>query len=186
MTPRAAAASPTASKARSLEIISSTSPAVACPSQQPAATAIHRSLQSRTPRAGALCTSCAPNVPRRRATSGPTTRQLPTAVSSTGCSRRSILRLSIASNSAASLVVFSTSMKIARRDGRSATAATVRGGRADPAFFAFVTGALGFFARRCGAAALGELAAVFTVFLAVPGLVVFTPLFCQAFTSGVK
>lgn len=56
-TPRAAATSPTASKARSLEIISSTSPAVACPSQQPAATAIHRSLQSRTPRAGALCTS---------------------------------------------------------------------------------------------------------------------------------
>jgi hypothetical protein len=77
-------------------------------------------------------------------------------------------------------------MKIARRDGRSATAATVRLGRASAAFFAFVTAALGFFARRFGAVGLVERAVVFTVFLALPGLVVFTPPFCQASTSGVK
>lgn len=83
-------------------------------------------------------------------------------------------------------MVFSTSMKIARRGGRGATAAMVRLGRASAAFFAFVTGALGFLARRFGTVGLVERAVVFTVSFALPGLVVFTPPFCQAAAFGVK
>ena len=77
-------------------------------------------------------------------------------------------------------------MKIARRDDRGATATMVRLERASAAFFAFVTGALGFFARRFASVGLVERAVVFTVFLALPGLVVFTPPFCQAAALGVK
>src|SRR5215831_3358676 len=86
--PSAAATSPTASKARSSDTISRTSPGRAPASHTPALTAIRRSLQSRTPVDGALCNSWAPNRASRR----PTTRSI-----------------------CAGLLVFSTSKKIAWR-----------------------------------------------------------------------
>ena len=80
--PRLAATSPTASNARSSDTISISSPGRAEASQMPAATAMRRSLQSRTPVNGALCTRCAPAFAKSRAESWPTTFQLATATSS--------------------------------------------------------------------------------------------------------
>ena len=54
--PRPVATSPTASKARSSDTISITSPGRADASHTPALTAMRKSLQSRTPTDGALCT----------------------------------------------------------------------------------------------------------------------------------
>jgi hypothetical protein len=91
-TPSVAATSPTASKARSSDTTSTRSPARAPASHTPAVTAIRRSLQSRTPVEGALCTSWAPCLASSRAVSGPMTRQLPTATKSVRLSARSMAR----------------------------------------------------------------------------------------------
>ena len=69
LTPRLAATSPTASNAWSSETISITSPGRAPASHTPAETAMRRSLQSRTPTDGALCTSAAPCFASSRAVS---------------------------------------------------------------------------------------------------------------------
>ena len=82
-TPSTAATSPTASNARSSEMISIRSPGRPLPSHTPALTAMRRSLQSFTPVEGALWTSWAPRRASSRALSAPMTRQLPTAIRST-------------------------------------------------------------------------------------------------------
>ena len=113
--PSAVATSPTASKARSSETISSTSPGCAPASHTPALTAMRRSLQSRTPVDGALWTSWAPWRASRRAVSWPITRQLPTATNSVLRPRWSMASRSITRSMCAGWLVFSTSKKIACR-----------------------------------------------------------------------
>ncbi len=127
--PRLAATSPTASKARSLVMISSTSPARALASHTPAPTAILRSLQSRTPTDGALWMRWAPWRASRRAESWPITRQLPTATKSVRRPVRSTSRCSITRAMCSGRLAFSTSKKIARRGagkGRSASGGSTR------------------------------------------------------------
>src|SRR5439155_1533754 len=113
--PSAVATSPTASKARSSETTSSTSPGCAPASHTPALTAMRRSLQSRTPVDGALWTSWAPWRASRRAVSWPITRQLPTATNSVLRPRWSMASRSITRSMCAGWLVFSTSKKIACR-----------------------------------------------------------------------
>src|SRR5438552_3289707 len=105
----AAATSPTASKARSSDTISSTSPGRAAANHTPALTAIRRSLQSFTPEEGALWTSWAPWRASRRAVSVPITRQFPTATNSVRPPRGSIARCSITRAMCAGWLAFSTS-----------------------------------------------------------------------------
>src|SRR5881398_929068 len=105
----AAATSPTASKARSSDTISSTSPGRAAANHTPALTAIRRSLQSFTPEEGALWTSWAPWRASRRAVSGPITRQFPTATNSVRPPRGSMARCSITRAMCAGWLAFSTS-----------------------------------------------------------------------------
>ena len=127
--PRLAATSPTASKARSLVMISSTSPARAPASHTPAPTAILRSLQSRTPTDGALWMRWAPWRASRRAESWPITRQFPTATKSVRRPVRSTSRCSITRAMCSGRLAFSTSKKIARRGvgkGRSASGGSTR------------------------------------------------------------
>ncbi len=127
--PRLAETSPTASKARSSDTISITSPGRAEASHTPAATAMRRSLQSRTPTEGALCTRWAPCRASSRAVSWPITRQLPTATKSVRRPPRSTARCSITRAMWAARLVFSTSKKIARwaeGNGRSGGAGDTR------------------------------------------------------------
>ncbi len=114
-TPSRAATSPTASNARSSEMISIRSPGRALPSHTPALTAMRRSLQSFTPVDGALCTRWAPRRASSRALSAPITRQFPTAIRSTRRSCRSMARWSRTRLTWSARLEFSTSTKIARR-----------------------------------------------------------------------
>ena len=128
--PSPVATSPTASKARSSDTISSTSPGRAAASHTPALTAMRRSLQSRTPVDGALWTSWAPWRASRRAVSWPITRQFPIATNSVRQPARSTARCSITRAMCPALLVFSTSKKIARRFVGSGAAGAGGGTRA--------------------------------------------------------
>src|SRR5205823_3920592 len=95
----------------------------------PAPTAMRRSLQSRTPTDGALCTRCAPRSARRRAVSWFTTRQLPTATRSVVRVMRSTSRWASTRATWSARLEFSTSKKIPRRTdgcGRSGSGGGTR------------------------------------------------------------
>src|SRR5439155_1083093 len=158
--PRAAATSPTASKARSSDTISSTSPGRAAANHTPALTAIRRSLQSFTPEEGALWTSWAPWRASRRAVSVPITRQFPTATNSVRPPRGSIARCSITRAMCAGWLAFSTSKKIPPRlVGSGGPGARGRPRAAKPAPCALLSGPAADHRRRVPVAHLAPVLA---------------------------
>ncbi len=170
MTPRLEATSPTASNAWSSDTTSIMSPGRVLASQTPAATAIRRSLQSRTPVEGALCTRLAPFCARSRAVSCPITRQFPTAVKSVSMPTRSIMRCRSTYSMSCARLVFSTSKKMPRRcsgRGRGAGGGPMRAANAGSGTIvttgAGVASTTGSSGRVSGAAASSGAAVRFRV-----------------------
>ena len=95
---------------------------------------MRRSLQSRTPTEGALCTSAAPCWASSRAVSWPITRQLPTAMNSVVQPTQSRARCSRTREMSPARLVFSTSKKMPRRrEGRGGSGSGGRTRAANPA-----------------------------------------------------